>query len=184
MSIQPVNKAVEHLINPTAVLERGKKRRKKSWEKSRRKKKKRSQCLSYGGGGQGHSHTQSEGLARILWVYKIGLKWPVIAIVQELCESRGGRPGLSVLTRLLVSVDVKNYWTVLRHWSQLVPNMSTDIWGYYHQSLQWQSLENLSLSVCLPSSIMSQSIVCARSLRLKELSDWQDLIIRGRLFHR
>ena len=41
-----------------------------------------------------------------------------------------GRPGLSVLTSLLVSVDVKNYWTVLRHWSQLVPNMSTDIWGH------------------------------------------------------
>ena len=30
-------------------------------------------------------------------------------IVQELCKSRGGRPGLSVLTSLLVSVDVKNY---------------------------------------------------------------------------
>ena len=30
-------------------------------------------------------------------------------IVQELCESRGGRPGLSVLTSLLVCVDVKNY---------------------------------------------------------------------------
>ena len=30
-------------------------------------------------------------------------------IVQELCESRGGRPGLSVLTSLLVSVDVKLY---------------------------------------------------------------------------
>ena len=30
-------------------------------------------------------------------------------IVQELCESRGGRPGLSVLTGLLASVDVKNY---------------------------------------------------------------------------
>ena len=29
------------------------------------------------------------------------------AIVQELCESRGGRPGLSVLTSLLVSMDVK-----------------------------------------------------------------------------
>ena len=28
-------------------------------------------------------------------------------IVQVLCESRGGRPGLSVLTNLLVSVDVK-----------------------------------------------------------------------------
>ena len=30
-------------------------------------------------------------------------------IVQELCESRGGRSGLSVLTSLLVSVDVKIY---------------------------------------------------------------------------
>ena len=29
--------------------------------------------------------------------------------VQELCESRGGRPGLSVLTSLLVSVDIKLY---------------------------------------------------------------------------
>ena len=50
--------------------------------------------------------------------------------VQELCESRGGRPGPSVLTSILVSVDVKQYWTMLRHWSQLVPNMSTDIWGH------------------------------------------------------
>ena len=30
-------------------------------------------------------------------------------IVQALCESRGGRPGLSVLTSLLASVDIKNY---------------------------------------------------------------------------
>ena len=30
-------------------------------------------------------------------------------IVQELCESRDGRPELSVLTSLLVSVDVKQY---------------------------------------------------------------------------
>ena len=29
--------------------------------------------------------------------------------VQELCENQGGRPGLSVLTSLLVSVDVKLY---------------------------------------------------------------------------
>ena len=34
---------------------------------------------------------------------------PAASIVQELCESRGGRPGLSVLTSLLVSVDVKIY---------------------------------------------------------------------------
>ena len=32
-----------------------------------------------------------------------------MVIVQELCESRGGGPGLSVLTSLLVSVDVKLY---------------------------------------------------------------------------
>ena len=69
---------------------------------------------------------------KVLWpkVLKICALGPP-RIVQELCESRGGRPGLSVLTSLLVSVDVKNYWTVLRHWSQLVPNMSTDIWGHY-----------------------------------------------------
>ena len=35
--------------------------------------------------------------------------FPLSLIVQELCESRGGRPGLSVLTSLLVSVDVKLY---------------------------------------------------------------------------
>ena len=29
--------------------------------------------------------------------------------VQELCESRGGRPGLSVLMSFTVSVDVKQY---------------------------------------------------------------------------
>ena len=34
---------------------------------------------------------------------------PCHNIVQELCESRGGRPGLSVLTSLLVSLDVKLY---------------------------------------------------------------------------
>ena len=37
------------------------------------------------------------------------LEKPEKVIVQELCESRGGRPELSVLTSLLVSVDVKNY---------------------------------------------------------------------------
>ena len=31
------------------------------------------------------------------------------AIVQELRESRGGRPGLSVLMSLMVSVDIKLY---------------------------------------------------------------------------
>ena len=56
-----------------------------------------------------------------------------LKLVQELCESRSGRPGLSVLTSLTVSVDVKQHCTVLRQWSQFVPNMSTDIRG--HESL-------------------------------------------------
>ena len=43
---------------------------------------------------------------------------------QELCESRGGRPGLPVLMSLMVPVDVKQRWTMLRHWSQFVPNTS------------------------------------------------------------
>ena len=41
--------------------------------------------------------------------FKGAVTCPVSFIVQELCESRGGRPELSVLTSLLVSVDVKNY---------------------------------------------------------------------------
>ena len=40
---------------------------------------------------------------------KNGIKTTLTVIVQELCESRGGRPGLSVLTSLTVSVDVKQY---------------------------------------------------------------------------
>ena len=69
------------------------------------------------------------GILCVFWLFAPLLGVP-FNIVQELCESRGGRPGLSVLTSLLVSVDVKNYWTMLRHWSQLVPNMSADIWGH------------------------------------------------------
>ena len=45
-----------------------------------------------------------------------------VIIVQELCESRGGRPGLSVLTSFLVSEDVKNYR--LNHASALVSALS------------------------------------------------------------
>ena len=42
-------------------------------------------------------------------VYKRATACHCYCIVQELCESRGGRLELSVLTSLLVSVDVKNY---------------------------------------------------------------------------
>ena len=38
----------------------------------------------------------------------LNLNWSATA--QELCESRGGRPGLQTLTVLMVSVDVKQDW--------------------------------------------------------------------------
>ena len=45
-----------------------------------------------------------------LWVYRYNCTVSVTTcIVQELCESRGGRPGLSVVRSHLVSVDVKIY---------------------------------------------------------------------------
>ena len=42
----------------------------------------------------------------------------------------------------MVYVDVKQYRTVLRHWSQFVPNMSTDIKG--HEALHWSSSSSSS----------------------------------------
>ena len=47
--------------------------------------------------------------ARSLLLPSSFLPPPPSHIVQELCESRGGRPGLSVLTSFLVSVDLKLY---------------------------------------------------------------------------
>ena len=79
--------------------------------------------------------------------------------VQELCESRDGRPGLSVLMSLTVSADVKQHWTMLRHWSQFVPNMSTDIQGhealhhhhhYHHHILLGHVSARSCQSRCVP----------------------------------
>ena len=46
-------------------------------KKKKRKKKKKG--VGVGGGGWGVGR-QSEGLGGVVWVYKIGLKWPVIAM--------------------------------------------------------------------------------------------------------
>ena len=80
-------------------------------------RKRRTDQMSGVCGGQSMYLLQSSG---DVWTFR----------VQELCESRGGRPGLSVLTILMVSVDVQQYWSMLTHWSQFVPNMSTDIRGH------------------------------------------------------
>ena len=51
-------------------------------------------------------HLPFDGLQPWTYIYIAPCLQP---IVQELCESRGGRPELSVLTSLLASVDVKIY---------------------------------------------------------------------------
>ena len=66
MSIQPVNKALEHLINSTTVWGRGGGKRPMLILKRT--------VRGRGWGGGGLSHKQSEGLGGVLWVYKIGLK--------------------------------------------------------------------------------------------------------------
>ena len=63
----------------------------------------------YGGGGGGRG---------IVSEYKMRIFSVLVPIVQELCESRGGRPGLSVLTSLMISLDVKQY--ILNHAHALV----------------------------------------------------------------
>ena len=55
-----------------------------------------------GGGGR-----EMRGGAE-LQLYRYTLP-PALLRVQELCESRGGRPGLPVLMSLTVSVDVKQH---------------------------------------------------------------------------
>ena len=54
------------------------------------------------------SHDQTVGSAS-LYLYTVDVLYIYTRRVQELRESRGGGPGLSVLTSLLVSVDVKLY---------------------------------------------------------------------------
>ena len=54
-------------------------------------------------------HTSTHPAPRLVSLTRLYSEYIHPFIVQELCESRGGRPGLSVLTSLLVSVDVKIY---------------------------------------------------------------------------
>ena len=53
----------------------------------------------------------------LLWQHINSKIQPSQFRVQELCESSGGRPGLSVLMTLMVSVVVKQHSAMLRYWS-------------------------------------------------------------------
>ena len=52
-------------------------------------------------GGIGADSLSTQAIIIIVYPYSL------VTRVQELCESRGGRPGLPVLIRFMVSVDVK-----------------------------------------------------------------------------
>ena len=82
-------------------------------------------------------------------------------IVQELCESWGGRPGLSVLTSLLVSVDVKLYWTILRL-SLICQLTSEDIKQHCLPAYRttWEPRICVDRKVELGSQVASWTVVC------------------------
>ena len=103
--------------------------------------------------------------------YHLQLHW-TDHIVQELCESRGGRPGLSVLMNLMVSVDVKQCWTMLTHWSQLVPNMSiwhprtlSNTWRKKNWTDDWRDWQHSTMTrvpcLCCTRRIFNTGKLCA-----------------------
>ena len=80
-------------------------------------------------GGNCYSDIKQTGQVNELWVFNSiadglynGGGFPFHPRIQEVCESRSGRPGLPILMSLVVSVDVKQHRTMLRHRSQFVPN--------------------------------------------------------------
>ena len=102
------------------------------------------------------------------------------ARVHELCESRGGRSRrLSVLMSLTVSVDVNQHWTMLRHWSLFVSNMSTRL------PRTWSSISSLlptrTLSFMLAWSILpsTQTLIIIRRCYIlpstHTITYWHDL---------
>ena len=64
------------------------------------------------------------------------------------------------------TVDVKQHWTMLRHWSQFVPNMSTDIRG--HEALQHHQQSELSVTNVM---LLSTSVDLWRNQLWKWLED-------------
>ena len=81
---------------------------------------------------------------------------------QELCESRGGRPGLSSLISLTVSVDVKQHWI----WSL------GGVSGWAARCVsRWMWPDGLHILKSVPENdIISQSLSVSFSLVLKSWS--------------
>ena len=109
-------------------------------------------------------------------------------VVQELCESRGGRPGLSVLTSLLVSVDVKLYSTMLRHGlslSLICQLTSEDIKQHYLPTYL-----PFIVSICLSSSglflfsfvRLSSALVSVSHLKKESIYSWRTRLCWSRNF--
>ena len=72
---------------------------------------------------------------------------------------------------LMVSVDVRQHWTMLRHWSQFVPNMSTDIRGHealhhHHQTKGSELRSCVKVEVVVLGS--PSLIICTVSVDVKQ----------------
>ena len=94
-------------------------------------------------------------------VYSASMVYPV-SRVQELCASRGGRPGLPVLMSLTVPVYVKQHCTMLRHWSQFLLNMSTDTRGHEALHHHHHPVSELFLKTRQSLSPLDHAVACRR----------------------
>ena len=109
-----------------------------------------------------------------------GRGFPFHPRIQEVCESRSGRPGLPVLMSLVVSVDVKQHWTMLTHWSQFVPNMSTRhqrTWNSTSSSSSFQPLRShfnpKEVTPCSwPKTIRHFLLFCPTMNQFTQCSPW------------
>ena len=94
-------------------------------------------------------------MAQLSKVLKV-VCWAGSVIVQELCESGGGRPGLSVLTSLLVSVDVTDYIAPcfgIGHNLSLICLMTSE-------DIKHQFIIIINGSVPFPSVSLQRQVVC------------------------
>ena len=76
--------------------------------------------------------------------------WTLLPVkAQELCKSRGGRPGLPVLMNIMVSVDVKQQRTKNTRWSQFVHNIIMSV-NRYPRTLSSATSSLLPVLAVLP----------------------------------
>ena len=77
---------------------------------------------------------------------------------------------------LTVSVDVKQHWTMLGHWSQFVPNISTDVQGHeaLHHHHQFKAHAQEPVFESLRFDFFSDSVQVTVTTLNIQWPPWQD----------